>query len=65
MGKLKVDPLGKLKNPGIFAVSCVMAYRHVVGIFNYIWFLHMYDNRYIREIFIRRTVVSLGKLGVR
>ena len=48
-----------IEKPGIFAVSCGPAYRQVVGIFNYMWFLPMYNNRYIREIFKRRTVLSL------
>ena len=59
-----IDIFTAYKKPGIFAVSCVMAYRQGVGIFKHVGFLpyvrRSVNSRYIR----RRTIVRLWVMGV-
>ena len=60
----RTDIFTAYKKPGIFAVSCVLAYRQSVGIFKHVGFLQYVrrsvNSRYIR----RRTIVRLWVMGV-
>ena len=60
----RTDIFTAYKKPGIFAVSCVLAYRQSVGIFKHVGFLpyvrRSVNLRYIR----RRTIVRLWVMGV-